>query len=131
MNNDPNSDCKQCTESKLSLVHSAHTLDPGCVHTAPRPRAYCAQAARTPRAGCHAQHAQRRVASRTSTLSCSVVVPSRDTKICIGHTTMAWPRACTLPLAPMCRPAVLQRLLAMSQHPTVRPNVPARPYHAP
>ena len=29
MNSDPNSDCKQCTESKLGWVHSAHTQNPG------------------------------------------------------------------------------------------------------
>ena len=34
MNSDPNSDCKQCTESKLGWVHSAHTQNPGCAHTA-------------------------------------------------------------------------------------------------
>ena len=34
MNNDPNSDCKQCTESKLGWVHSAHTQNPSRAHTA-------------------------------------------------------------------------------------------------
>ena len=29
MNSYPNSDCKQCTESKLGWVHSAHTQNPG------------------------------------------------------------------------------------------------------
>ena len=28
MNSDPNSDCEQCTESKLGCVHSAHTQNP-------------------------------------------------------------------------------------------------------
>ena len=37
MNSDPNSDCKQCTESKLGRVHRVHTLNPDCMHTAPRP----------------------------------------------------------------------------------------------
>ena len=34
MNSDPNSDSKQCTESKLGWVHSAHTQNPGRAHTA-------------------------------------------------------------------------------------------------
>ena len=34
MNSYPNSDCKQCTESKLGWVHSAHTQSPGRAHTA-------------------------------------------------------------------------------------------------
>ena len=29
-----NNDCKQCTESKLGWVHSAHTQNPGRMHTA-------------------------------------------------------------------------------------------------
>ena len=29
----PNSDPKQCTVTKLGWVHSAHTQNPGCVHT--------------------------------------------------------------------------------------------------
>ena len=33
MNSAPNSDCKQCTESKLGRVHSVHTLNPGYAHT--------------------------------------------------------------------------------------------------
>ena len=32
MNSDPNSDSKQCTDSKLGRVHSAHTHGPGCTH---------------------------------------------------------------------------------------------------
>ena len=39
MNSDSNSDSEQCTESKLGRVHRVHTLNPGCEHTAPRPRA--------------------------------------------------------------------------------------------
>ena len=38
MNNVPNSDSEQCTESKLSRVHSAPTLGLACAHTA---RALC------------------------------------------------------------------------------------------
>ena len=38
----PNSDSEQFTESKLSRVHSAPTLGPGCARTAPRPRTQCA-----------------------------------------------------------------------------------------
>ena len=34
MNSDPNSDRKQCIESKLGCVHSAHTQKPGRAHTA-------------------------------------------------------------------------------------------------
>ena len=34
MNSYPTSDCKQCTESKLGWVHSAHTQSPGRAHTA-------------------------------------------------------------------------------------------------
>ena len=34
MNIYPNSDCKQCIESKLGWVHSAHTKNPGRSHTA-------------------------------------------------------------------------------------------------
>ena len=34
MNSVPNSDCKQCTESKLGWVHCAHTQNPGGAHTA-------------------------------------------------------------------------------------------------
>ena len=34
MNSGPNSDSKQCPESKLGQVHSVHTLDPGCAHAA-------------------------------------------------------------------------------------------------
>ena len=34
MNSDLNSDCKQCIESKLGWVHSAHTQSPGRAHTA-------------------------------------------------------------------------------------------------
>ena len=34
MNSDPNSDCKQRTESKLGWVHSVHTQNPGRAHTA-------------------------------------------------------------------------------------------------
>ena len=34
MNSYPNIDCKQCTESKLGCVHSAHTQNPCRVHTA-------------------------------------------------------------------------------------------------
>ena len=41
MSSDPNSDCKQCTESKLGWVHSAHTQGP-------RLHALYAQAAHTP-----------------------------------------------------------------------------------
>ena len=33
MNSDPNSDCKQCIESKLGWVHSAHTQNSGRAHT--------------------------------------------------------------------------------------------------
>ena len=33
MNSIPNSDSEQCTESKLSRVHSAPTLGPACAHT--------------------------------------------------------------------------------------------------
>ena len=33
MNSEPNSDCKQCTESKLGWVHSAHIQNPGRAHT--------------------------------------------------------------------------------------------------
>ena len=33
MNSYPNSDCKQCTESKLGWVHCAHTQNPGRTHT--------------------------------------------------------------------------------------------------
>ena len=46
-----NSYCKQCTESKLGWVHSAHTQGTGCTRTAPRLRTHCTQAARTPHAG--------------------------------------------------------------------------------
>ena len=34
MNSYPNSDCKQCTKSKLGWVHSAHTQNPSRAHTA-------------------------------------------------------------------------------------------------
>ena len=34
MNSDPNSDSKQCPESKLGWVHKVHTQGPGCAHTA-------------------------------------------------------------------------------------------------
>ena len=34
MNSVPNSDSKQCLESKLGQVHSVHTLNPGCAHYA-------------------------------------------------------------------------------------------------
>ena len=34
MNNVPNSDSEQCTESKLSRMHSAPTLGPGCAQAA-------------------------------------------------------------------------------------------------
>ena len=34
MNSDPNSDYKQCIESKPGWVHSAHTQNPGRKHTA-------------------------------------------------------------------------------------------------
>ena len=34
MNSYPNSDCKQCTESKLGWVHCEHTQNPGHAHTA-------------------------------------------------------------------------------------------------
>ena len=34
MNNDPNSDSEQCTESKLGRVHSPHTHGPGCAQAA-------------------------------------------------------------------------------------------------
>ena len=33
MNSYLNSDCKQCTESKLGWVHCAHTQNPSCAHT--------------------------------------------------------------------------------------------------
>ena len=33
MNSYPNIDCKQCTESKLGCVHSAHTQNPCRAHT--------------------------------------------------------------------------------------------------
>ena len=46
MNSDPNSDCKQCTESKLGWVHNAHTKGSGCAHSVPRPRLHYAQVAR-------------------------------------------------------------------------------------
>ena len=35
MNGVPNSDSEQCTESKLSRVHSAPILGPACTHTTP------------------------------------------------------------------------------------------------
>ena len=38
MNSVLNSDLEQCTESKLSRVHSAPTLGPACTHTAPCPK---------------------------------------------------------------------------------------------
>ena len=40
MNNVPNSDSKQCPESKLGQVHSVHTLNPGYACTAQRPSAH-------------------------------------------------------------------------------------------
>ena len=47
MNNAPNNDSEQLTESKLSWVHKVHTLNP-----AVRPlHAHCAQVERTARAG--------------------------------------------------------------------------------
>ena len=39
MNSDPNSDCKQCTKSKLGLVHSVHTQQP-------RSHAHCVRSAK-------------------------------------------------------------------------------------
>ena len=57
MNSYPNSDCKQCTESKLGWVHNAHTLSPGRKHTARAvPRSWALLRAQRP---CRA-HSQRR-----------------------------------------------------------------------
>ena len=61
MNNDPSSDPKQCTVSKLGRVHSAHTQDPDCACIEPRPRARRALGAVSQRAG-------RRVTARTCAL---------------------------------------------------------------
>ena len=57
MNSYPNSNCKQCTESKLGWVHSAHTQSPGRKHTARAvPRLWALLFAQRP---CRA-HSQRR-----------------------------------------------------------------------
>ena len=61
MNSYPNSDCKQCTESKLGWVHNVHTQQP-------RPRAHCARSAQvvgaaartTPMSQACRAHSQRR-----------------------------------------------------------------------
>ena len=52
MNSDPKSDCKQCTESKLGLVHSAHTQGLSYVHAALKPRARQALGVVSWRTGC-------------------------------------------------------------------------------
>ena len=70
MNSYPNSDCKQCTESKLGWVHCAHAQNPGRAHIAravPRSwallraqQANCAHVARAARAGrARSQHRSR------------------------------------------------------------------------
>ena len=90
MNSYPNSDCKQCTESKLGWVHSAHTLSPGRKHTARTvPRSWALLRAQRP---CRA-HSQRRpraqraqvvrIAPRSwahvaTSLPCPVNRPGRD-----------------------------------------------------
>ena len=58
MNSYPNSDCKQCTESKLGWVHCAHTQNPSRAHTARVvPRSWALL--RAQQAGCaHVAHSQ-------------------------------------------------------------------------
>ena len=64
MNSYPNSDCKQCTESKLCWVYSSHTQNPGCAHTA-RSAHVVGAAARTARWS-RSQPAQVALAARAS-----------------------------------------------------------------
>ena len=115
MNSDPNSDSKQCTELKLSRVHSAHTQGP-------RPCAHCAQALRI--ALCRSAHwaVSRPVSQR---LLCLVTTreryrvvsqpPCHDTKIVSRYTPVVRSRARALPLSPARKPAMSRVLLVFSQ----------------
>ena len=92
MNNYPNSDCKQCTKSKLGPVHSAHTQGPGCAHAAPRSRASHVLGAISCPPSCSVAGASCHVASRTYALSRHVVAPLSRYKNCIT-TQKPMPRA--------------------------------------
>ena len=90
---DLNSDCKQCTESKLGWVHSAHTQGPCCVGTAPRPRARCVLGVVSWRTGCSilapllpCRLASYLIATGTRALSRYVATPLSQYKNCIACT---------------------------------------------
>ena len=71
MNSDLNSDCKQCTESKLGWVHSTHTQNPGGAYTARAvPRSWVLLLAR--QAGCARMRAWSRAQLR---LLCLLLLP--------------------------------------------------------
>ena len=55
MNSNPNSDCKQFTESKLGWVHSAHTQNPGRAHYTRSAQVVGAAARTTNRSWVHAR----------------------------------------------------------------------------
>ena len=95
MNSYPNSDCKQCTESKLGWVHCAHTQNPGRAHTArtvPRSwallRAHCPRSAQVVGAAartasrsraCRA-HSQHRSCAQAACTQVATSLRCRDTK---------------------------------------------------
>ena len=114
-----NSDSKQCTELKLSWVHSVHTQGPGCAHWALSRRV----------AG---RHASATAPYRHTARYCAVSrhkgrPPATIQKIVSRHT----PVASALPLAPARRLGRVAVLLAVSLHLAMCPNTPTRSYRAP
>ena len=86
MNSVPNSDSEQCTESKLSRVHSAPTLGPGCAQAARALRRVMARARpyRSPLPGHVVPVPECVVAVLLRTRACWRAVlppPCRDTKL--------------------------------------------------
>ena len=83
MNSYPNSDFKQCTESKLGWVHSAHTQNPGCgrccAHSKLVARMSRAQPAQVARSACVGRpHSAQAVGTCRDLPSLSSPNPSRD-----------------------------------------------------
>ena len=114
MNSDPNSDCEQCTESKLGWVHSAHTQGPGCTHTTPR---LCARRALGALSWLIVRSIVApfsRVAARTGSVTrCvtrRVVAPWSRYKICIATQIPAARTAHRVKHAATCVAALLRRI---------------------
>ena len=120
MNSYSNSDSKQCPKSKLSRVHSAPTLGPGCVHTAHWAGHVVAHQASCRRPPPIVSWPSSRLCLRPHRALCRASCPCAPTRAAVRHVTAS--SAVSRASRPYCGtcPAVSQHCIVTQ--PTAKPS---------